>query len=184
MAEASARPRTQRPLAAAAALQQIRFMDNTAVPFVTKYGTTGLDALGKPKLEMPGGSTIVIGSFAAEVEVRGLIRLEPDALVLEYRNTKAMVLSFVAPPNDGELHTVRIPIAAVESITVKSALFGKPKIVIEFSRLDVLPSLPWSETTRLVLPIEKRDRDRGREIAVTLQNRLADAQLKQLGEAS
>ena len=157
-------------------------MENAAVPFATRYSTTGLDALGKEKLVIPGGSVLVIGSFGAEIEIRGLVRLEADALVIEYRQTRAQVLSFQAPPGDMELRTVRVPLSAIDSIEVKSSLFRTPRIVMEFNRLDAVPALPWSETTRLVLPIVRRDRDRARELTVSLQNRLADAQLRRLGE--
>lgn len=157
-------------------------MDVISVPFQAEYGSTGFDALGSDKLDIAGGTVLVIGSMPAAVQVRGIVRLTPEAIEIEYRSAQVQVLGLLANHQDTELHSVRIPTSAVDSIDFRTRFFRRPQLVIEFNRLDVVPNLPWSETTRLVLDIERKDRDRARELVVSTRMQLADAQLRRLGE--
>lgn len=157
-------------------------METASVPFTAAYGSTALDALGDDKITVTGGAVIVIGNSPAAVQVRGIVRLTPEALEIEYRATGAQVLGFVSTPDDTELKQVSIPLSAIESIEIKSGLFRKPRVIVEFNRLDVVPAIPWSETTSLTLHVERKDRERARELAVSTRMTLADAQLKRLGE--
>lgn len=157
-------------------------MDSISVPFTLSYGTMGGDAIAESVLRKAhSGMVVVIGTMPGNVEVHGLVRLTGDELVLEYRAMKAQVGALFGPPRDTELHSVTIPLSAVDSISFKRRFLRKPLMVLEFNRLDVLPNEPWSRTSRIELPIARRDFDRGRELSVSLQNRLADARLRQLG---
>ena len=126
---------------------------------------------------------IVIGSAPASVEVRGIVRTTADTLEIEYRATKAQVLGIITGPEDTELKRASIPLSAVASASLKRGIFRKPRLIVEFNRLDVIPALPWSATTRLELIVERSDLVRARELAVSLQMLLANAELKRLGNA-
>jgi hypothetical protein len=156
-------------------------METISVPFSASYGTSSLEAFGTDRLTVTGGAVIVIGTAPASVEVRGILRTTAETLEIEYRATRAQVLGIVAGPEDTELKTASIPLSAVASVDIKRSVFRKPRMIIEFNRLDTVPALPWSETTRLVVMIEKRDAGRARELAISLQMLLADADLKRLG---
>ena len=155
--------------------------ETISVPFSASYGASSLDAFGADRLTITGGAVIVIGSSSAAVEVRGILRTTADTLEIEYRASKAQVLGIVAAPHDTELKTASVPLSAVASISIKRRLFRKPRMIVEFNRLDVVPAMPWSDTTRLELTIDRHDVDRARELAVQTQNLLADADLRRLG---
>ena len=75
-------------------------METTSLPFLASYGSSAIDALGDDKITVTGGAVIVIGNSPAAVEVRGIARLTPDTLELEYRATRAQVLGFLSTPEN------------------------------------------------------------------------------------
>ena len=158
-------------------------METISVPFVASYGSTALDALGDDRLTVTGGSVVVLGNAGAAVEVRGIARVTSETLEIEYRATRVQILGFISAPDNTDLQRVTIPLDAVDSIHLKGGIFRKARLIVEFSRLDIVPAIPWSDTTRVVLQIDRKDRERAREFEVSTRMMLADAQLKRLGES-
>jgi hypothetical protein len=159
----------------------LTIVETVSVPFSASYGTSAADAFGKDRLTVAGGAVIVIGNAPAAVEVRGILRTTADTLEIEYRATRAQVLGIVSVPEDTGLQTASVPLSAVASVTLKRGLLRKPRLIVEFNRLDVVPAMPWSETTRLIVTIERRHAERARELSLSLRMMLADADLKRLG---
>lgn len=60
-------------------------MESITVPFSARYSSTGLEATGVDILSIGASTTLALGAAGVSVDVRGLARLTPEALVLEYR---------------------------------------------------------------------------------------------------
>jgi hypothetical protein len=157
-------------------------MESISVPFATQYtAVADLDFL-KQLEDDAAGLAIVIGSMNATVQVRGFVRLENNHVVLEFREKATMVTKTDVTELEAQVRTVPIPLTAVNSIHVNRDLLMRPRLTIELNRMDVLPALRWSDGTRMVLPLARRDHERARELSVSVMNRIADQALARLSD--
>ena len=114
------------------------------------------------------------------VTVRGVVRAEPDALVIEFRET-TMDMGSLAE-TDGEVHEIRIPVDDLESVEATRRWPGRTKLRIRTRRMSALAGVPATAGNECVLPVRRRDRLRARELAVSLSLHLSGRELKRIEE--
>lgn len=122
------------------------------------------------------------GDTYTSVEARGLMRLEDDALVLEYRETVTDMAGVSYDEKRGPVRELRIPLERVRSIQARRRYFVIPVCEIEVDRLAALGSVDWADGTLLRLRIPFLKYDTARDLAATHSLAQADARLRELGE--
>lgn len=113
--------------------------------------------------------------------VEGVVRTEPDGLVIEFRERMQMASS--RRKADESIRTLEIPWADVQSMSVREAwwLF-RPRIVLRTRSLRALDGLPQARGSEATLPVARADRALARELAATVELALADRRIAALEE--
>lgn len=117
--------------------------------------------------------------------VRGLLRIEGDALVLEYRETVndyGGTGSTGYGTRPGPVQELRLPLERVRSIVARRRYFLVPVCEIHVDRLATFESIDWANGTLLRLRIPFRHFQEARDVAASLSLLQADARLRELGE--
>ena len=114
------------------------------------------------------------------VTVRGVVRLEPDALVIEFRET-TMSMTTLAE-TDGEVREFRVPIDELESVEVERRWLWSPRLRIRTRTLTALRDIPGAAGNECVLPIRRGERLRARELSVSAALLLSGRELKRIEE--
>ncbi|HEU4631460.1 MAG TPA: hypothetical protein VFS08_17030 [Gemmatimonadaceae bacterium] len=124
------------------------------------------------------------GSFylAADRRVVGLARLEPDALVVQFAESRHVVhvLAAGGVEQRRESDVVsdrRIPLEAISGARVAWGLLG-PRLVVTTSDLRALAGMPGANGAELRLRIARRHRTAASELVAELQLQLADLALR------
>ena len=110
--------------------------------------------------------------------VEGVARLEPDALVLEFRTVDALVGVLRSRPRE-----VRIGLNDVESIDFRRGWLGG-RLRIATQRMTALEAIPGAKGLEVVLKCRRRDRAAGAELAATLRLHVAEKHLEELRGAA
>ncbi|MFO7893004.1 MAG: hypothetical protein R6U63_04655 [Longimicrobiales bacterium] len=127
--------------------------------------------------EMDGGSY-------RSTTYEGLLRLEENALVLEYRESVTEVggeTGMGYSQSQSGVTEVRIPVDAIRSVERKRWLL-LPVMDIELARLGPAEDIPWATGTRIRLRIPFGERHRAGELATDVRLFQADERLRELGE--
>ena len=101
----------------------------------------------------------VTQGMLGERKVHGMLRLEPDALVLEYEQQANFLDQFMrlmdGPSGSGRVKLVRIPLLDVESLTVQTSFWSGASVELRTVRLQSLEGVPGAKAGVLKLPVEK-----------------------------
>lgn len=135
-----------------------------------------------PSEVVPFTASSVSGDTYTSIGARGLMRLEDDALVLEYRETVTDLSGESYDEKRGPVQELRIPLDRVRSIQARRRYFVIPVCEIEVDRLAALGSVDWADGTLLRLRVPFRKYDIARDLAATHSLAQADARLRELGE--
>lgn len=151
--------------------------------------------MNEPFVAFTATTDTLQGSRVRRTEYQGVLRLAGNELVLEFTMRSAILGGDVVivigtnggvggqdTADDGEVHTARIPLEQIGELEVSSGLLFQPRIDIEVNRLGALATVPWAKGSRVRLRLARRDARRARELAVDTRLRLAEAQLRRLGE--
>jgi hypothetical protein len=125
------------------------------------------------------------GMSYRSVAYEGLLRVEEDALVLEYRESVTEVggeTGFGYSQSQSGVTEVRIPLDAVRSVARRTFWFIVPVLDIELARLGPTEAIPWAKGTRIRVRVPFGERHRARDVATDVQLLQADARLRELGE--
>lgn len=121
------------------------------------------------------------GRVFRETTYSGIIRLEEEALILEYR-------AEVTEVGDGSMETRRgaiaeqaIPVDVIRSVACSRRLLRRPVLDIELARLGPAEGIPWASGTRVRLRLPRGARRSGRELCTDVSLLKADARLRELG---
>lgn len=121
-------------------------------------------------------------SYAADlksaVTVRGIARMEPDALAIEFRETTTSLTTL--SEKDGGIRRVRVPLDDVESVDVVRRWVRGPLLRIRTRTLSALEGVPGAMGNECLLPIRRRERLRARELAVGVALLLSGRELKRI----
>lgn len=115
----------------------------------------------------------------------GLLRIEDDALVLEYRESVTEVGGKTGvgySQSQSGVTEVRIPMAAVRTVERRKRWLILPVLDIELARLGPAEAVPWAKGTRIRLNVPWGERHRARDLATDTRLLQADERLRQLGE--
>ena len=108
-------------------------------------------------------------------EIRGLMRYENQALVLEYRATSVEEVEMAdAAKRAIETHT--IPLQDLRSLTFKSSIFSA-KLRIEVNRMAALDGLPGSDHHQVKVRIPRSARKAASAFTAYLNAELAELKL-------
>lgn len=132
-------------------------MELLSVPFTRSFWTPGYDAM---------------------VTMRGVVRTEPEGLVLEYRRSERDFTTTRSA--DGEIVTIHIPWAEVQSLTFRQKLLSGAMLVLRTRGLRALEGVPSAEGSELVLPVARGERFPARELAANVELALAEDRLAAL----
>lgn len=119
------------------------------------------------------------------VTYEGLLRLEADALILEYRESVTEVggdRGMGYSQSQSGVTEVRIPVAAVRAVERRNRWLILPVLDIELGRLGPAEDIPWARGTRIRLNVPWGDRHRARDLATDTRLLQADERLRELGE--
>lgn len=125
------------------------------------------------------------GMAYRSVTYEGLLRLEEDALVLEYRESVTEVggeTGMGYSQSMSGVTEVRIPIDAVRTVEHRKRWLVLPVLDIELARLGPAEDVPWAKGTRIRLNVPFGERDRAGELATDVRLFQADERLRELGE--
>lgn len=129
-----------------------------AVPFVYTY-------------HHPAGSTTI--------EVRGVLRVEPQGLAIEFRERP--VLTKKTGVVDESIRSFVIPWSDVQSAEVRESFWLlRPRIVLRTRSLRALAGLPQVDGTEARLIVARSDRGLARELATQAEAAAADHRLRAL----
>jgi len=112
--------------------------------------------------------------------VSGLLHTEVDALVVEFHE-KSTDFNTMAEEKS-PLHTVRIPLGEIESLTLRWRFPWGRRLVLSAHSLAVLDGLPNSDGPIAWFDVAWNARMRAREFTSTATLHLLDRRLKELGE--
>jgi hypothetical protein len=118
------------------------------------------------------------GGGLTQQSVEGLIRLDANEVVIEYRQ-KTLDWSGMTKAQLSDVHVVHIPLEDVESIEVRGWLFWR-RVVLRTHSLSVLRDVPWANGAELSLKLPFGAHQRAQELTTTTALRQADRTLRQL----
>jgi hypothetical protein len=129
-------------------------MERLSLPFVNRFWTDAYDAM---------------------VTVHGVLRTEPEGLVLEVRSNEN---AFGArPTREGEIRTSVIPWTEVQAIEYRRRFLLGGTVLVRTRSLRALDGVPGARGSELSLAVSRADRLAARELAVNVELALAEHRL-------
>ena len=114
----------------------------------------------------------------ASITLRGIVRLEADALVIECRETRTSLNTL--KEESGAVFAVRIPVADLDAVEWSRSWIRGGKLRIRTRTLSALENMPGAVGNELTLPVRRRDRLNARGLAVHAALMLSGLELKRL----
>jgi hypothetical protein len=116
-------------------------------------------------------------TYEAMVTVRGVVRTEPEGLVLEFQRSQ---WDFASARREEPIRTVHVPWAEVQSITYRRRLLAGGVLVLRTRGLRALEGVPTAQGSEVSLRIRRPDRLSARELAANVELALAEARIAAL----
>jgi hypothetical protein len=129
-------------------------------------------------LSVPFHNVSYTESASAQIRVRGVLRTEADGLVLEYRRSVRDLGT--TKLKEGEIRTVHVPWAEVQSLTFRRRLLLGNALVLRTRSLRALEGVPLADGNELSLSVARGDRLAARELAANVELALAEHRLAAL----
>jgi hypothetical protein len=135
-----------------------------------------IDELPRLRFTVPGAAGVHGDTAGRPVtlwipEVDGLLTLDGDALLLQYR------VRDKAAAYDSGVRELRVPLEGVESVEVRRRWFGSPRVVIRVRDLRLLATLPGSRGGELALQVARHELPAAQDLASTVALRAAERAL-------
>lgn len=121
------------------------------------------------------------GHTYRERSYRGLVRLEDDQLVLEFREQVTEMGGGSLHEREEPVREARVPVSAIRSVETSRGWIRRPALDIELARLGPAEAVPWADGTRIRVRIPRRERERARSLGTDIRMLQADARLRELG---
>ncbi len=125
------------------------------------------------------------GTSYRSTTYEGLLRLEDDTMVLEYRESVTEVggeTGMEYARSQSGVTEVRIPLDAIRTVERRKRWLLLPILDIELARLGPAEDIPWAKGTRIRLNVPFGERHRAGELATDVRLLQADSRLRELGE--
>ncbi|HEX5727422.1 MAG TPA: hypothetical protein VFX98_18260 [Longimicrobiaceae bacterium] len=130
------------------------------------------------RIAIPFRFSVMGTDWSSEVAVQGLLRLEADDLVLEFR--EAVTRYSTMRTKQGPVRTLRLPFAEIAGVELRRGFFGGATLVVRSRRMQPLDALPNADAGEVRLKIARRDRALAEEFAISLRHELAERDLRAL----
>jgi hypothetical protein len=128
-------------------------------------------------LTLPFTNRFWTDTYEAMVTVRGVLRTEPDGLVVEFKRSE---WDFASARKQDDIHAVHIPWPEVQSLTFRRKLLGGGVLVLRTRSLRTLESFPAVKGNELTLSVSRAERLSARELAANVELALAEQRLDAL----
>lgn len=128
-------------------------------------------------LSVPFTNRFWTDTYEAMVTVRGVLRTEPDGLVLEFQRSE---WDFASARKEGAIRSVHVPWSEVQSITFRRKLLAGGVLVLRTRSLRALEGVPAVQGSEVSLAVSRADRLSAREIAANVELALAEARIAAL----
>lgn len=128
-------------------------------------------------LSVPFTNRFWTDTYEAMVTVRGVLRTEPDGLVLEFQRSE---WDFGSARKEDAIRAVHVPWSEVQSITFRRKLLAGGVLVLRTRSLRALEGVPAVQGSEVSLAVSRADRLTAREIAADVELALAEARLAAL----
>lgn len=115
-----------------------------------------------------------IEQYEGLVKIVGLVRIEGDTVVLEFRKKEGV---FGIPVSG--LKEKHIPVSELHAVSFKKKVLGN-KLVIAGHKMSTFADIPGSEQAEIVLSIARKDREAAQELEVNLSLQIAEVRLREL----
>lgn len=115
------------------------------------------------------------------VTVRGVLRMEQDGIVLEFRRSET---DFGTIASQDDIRTVHVPWAEIQSLAFQRRFPWRASLVLRTRGLRTLEDVPGVRGNEVSLSISRADRLEARDLAATVEMTLADRRLAALDAAS
>jgi len=116
----------------------------------------------------------------SSVQTDGVIRLDGDTLVIEYRETRTSMMTLRSESEDVE--EIRIPLDQLESFEVGRRWPWGAKLRLRTRSLGVLQQAPGVSGNEMAVRVRRRDHDRARELSINVSLALSSRELRRLDE--
>jgi hypothetical protein len=114
------------------------------------------------------------------VRTDGMIRLDDDVLVIEFRATRTSMMTLRSESEDVE--ELRIPVDQVDSFEVGRRWPWGAKLRLRTRSLGVLQQAPGVSGNEMAVRVRRRDYDRARELSINVSLALSSRELRRLDE--
>jgi hypothetical protein len=128
-------------------------------------------------LTVPFTNRFWTDTYEAMVTVRGVLRTEPDGLVVEFKRSE---LDFASARKEDDIHAVHVPWSEVQSLMFRRKLLGGGVLVLRTRSLRALEGVPAVQGNELTLSIARADGLTARELAANVELALAEQRLDAL----
>lgn len=119
-----------------------------------------------------------IDSGYAKVQVNGVVRAEPDAVVVEFRETITPYVGMKT--SQGPVQQLRVPLEQIEAVTLRRPWFRAATLTLRAHSLKTFAEYPYADGACAVFPIARADRQSTRRLIDVLAERRADAEIRRL----
>jgi len=130
-------------------------------------------------LSVPFTNRFWTDTYEAMVTVRGVLRTEPDGLVLEFRRSE---WDFATERREGDIHTVHVPWGEIQSLGYRRRFLAGGTLVLRTRGLRALEGVPRAQGNEMSLAVARADRLTAREIAANVELALAEQRLYALDQ--
>ena len=102
-------------------------------------------------------------------EVNGLVRMDDDGLVLQYRDKTQVHGMPPSPPKESEVRTARIPLGAIRRVELRGRWFGV-RLVLFAGDLNAFdPFRSWLRRGELALTVPRAERAAAADLASSIE---------------
>ena len=119
--------------------------------------------------------------YRSQIVTHGVLRLEADALVIEFRETTTSLTTLAEDP--GAVRELRIPLDDVEAVEAERRWWSG-RLRIRTRTLAVMQDIPGATGNECVLRVRRRDRSMAREFAVATSLMLSGLELRRLEDGA
>ncbi|MCC7437996.1 MAG: hypothetical protein IT211_05810 [Armatimonadetes bacterium] len=134
-------------------------MDPTVLPFTIAFDTMN-------------------GNEVISTQVKGILRLEVEGVVMEFRQNHSVMSSRGVEERTSEVQTVRLPMESLDGVELKESLIRPARFILHARSLAAFAGIPGSGDVQRTLTIARADRDRARLIEIAIKSRILHDRLE------
>lgn len=118
------------------------------------------------------------GNEVISTTVKGVLRLEVEGIVMEFRRNHAVMSSRGVEESTSEVQTVRLPMESLDSVELKESLIRPARFILHARTLAAFAQIPGSGDVKRTLTIARGDRQRARMLETAIASRILQDRLE------